>query len=840
MPDYDLGTAHGQVRIAYDSGGITRARADLARLQRSFDEGGDDAARFTRVLGNAGESAGRQAGAFRRLGATVGRAMSRARGEAAETNRSLDDLIARLDAMGRRRIFVNIAVAGAPAAIASLTAVTTGAIALGTTMAGLGAGIAAFSSVAAPAMENVSTAVEELNTEGKISADTMKALTAEQRKLVPVAHTLSQNWRELRASLEPAVLGTVANAMGLLTDNMELLPPLVTETSAGLNTLIGRLGEAANQPWFESLHSTLVSSINPTLDKLGTIAIQSARGLAGLFEAFYGAMGQGILTWLANMATRFADWAQNLQGSPEFEAFMAYVRDVGPMVVEMLKQLGITLQAVGVAAAPLGPIYLQVLTTLLQLVAGFAQAHPQAMALLIAFGSLTSIAKSLIVPLITVGKFVRTLVGGLAAAARGMYRLGASMALGTRLQLLGLRLRAAGAAALRFGRRMIVASAQGVAAGARMAGRAIASAAIFTGRWIWMGAVAMRNALRIAAAWLIAMGPVGWITAAIMGLVAVFAILWRRSAAFRGFWKMLWRGIRAAAAAVVAWFRGPFVGFFTSIPAFFKGLWNRAVGVFEWARGRVVAAARALAAWVIRQIQRLQVMAGIVRGYASAALGVFGWLRDRAVAIVRSAAQWVITQIERLRVIGAIIRNAFGNAVSAAQSAIGRLVSVAASIPGRVASAVGNLGGMLVSAGRDLIMGLVNGIKGAVGAAADAAADAAKAAIGAAKSFLGIGSPSRVFEALGRDTVRGMVRGIDRQMPELTRIARSMSAATIPPNAGAGRRSTAAASPAAAAAEALIGGDLVVQTGPGGDVREGLEEALFQLRRARRGGLASR
>ena len=64
------------------------------------------------------------------------------------------------------------------------------------------------------------------------------------------------------------------------------------------------------------------------------------------------------------------------------------------------------------------------------------------------------------------------------------------------------------------------------------------------------------------------------------------------------------------------------------------------------------------------------------------------------------------------------------------------------------------------SIGSNIISGIIKGIKKGIGSIADAAKDAAKSAYEAAKNFLGIKSPSKKFEYLGRMNDEGMANGI--------------------------------------------------------------------------------
>lgn len=70
--------------------------------------------------------------------------------------------------------------------------------------------------------------------------------------------------------------------------------------------------------------------------------------------------------------------------------------------------------------------------------------------------------------------------------------------------------------------------------------------------------------------------------------------------------------------------------------------------------------------------------------------------------------------------------------------------------------------------GTSIVNGIAAGIRAGAGAVAQAAIDAANAAVEAAKGFLGIESPSKVFAEIGGDTVAGFALGIRDSMAEAT------------------------------------------------------------------------
>jgi phage-related protein len=130
------------------------------------------------------------------------------------------------------------------------------------------------------------------------------------------------------------------------------------------------------------------------------------------------------------------------------------------------------------------------------------------------------------------------------------------------------------------------------------------------------------------------------------------------------------------------------------------------------------------------------------------------------------------------------LRNQFSNGVTNA-------TSVARGLGPRIRSAVGNLGGLLVGAGRDAVMGLVRGLRGAIGAAINAAASVGRSVINGIKSTLRIGSPSRVMFEFGEWTSEGLALGILDQIDLVKRAALSLANTVIQPTIGLNNQNAA-------------------------------------------------
>lgn len=128
---------------------------------------------------------------------------------------------------------------------------------------------------------------------------------------------------------------------------------------------------------------------------------------------------------------------------------------------------------------------------------------------------------------------------------------------------------------------------------AAIAGIAALIAALVIPQLIATGVQALVTGAEMLAGWLMALGPIGLIVAAIAGVIAVLVVLWNRCEGFRnfilgaisaigGFFSLLWNGIRQGVGAVAYFISSTFasivnwtkVNVINRIGGFFSGLWN--------------------------------------------------------------------------------------------------------------------------------------------------------------------------------------------------------------------------------------------------------------------------
>lgn len=112
---------------------------------------------------------------------------------------------------------------------------------------------------------------------------------------------------------------------------------------------------------------------------------------------------------------------------------------------------------------------------------------------------------------------------------------------------------------------------------------------VAAGQFLLMAARAVAWAAVMAAQWLIAMGPVGWVIAVIIGLTALIIAKWSTVQKYTGIvWGWVSTAVRAAVAATVGWVMG-----LASIPGMVGGYFGRmkdaavqkALALVNWVRG---------------------------------------------------------------------------------------------------------------------------------------------------------------------------------------------------------------------------------------------------------------
>lgn len=131
-----------------------------------------------------------------------------------------------------------------------------------------------------------------------------------------------------------------------------------------------------------------------------------------------------------------------------------------------------------------------------------------------------------------------------------------------------------------------------VASAVTGAARFMVSAGRVVGGWVLMGAQSLLHAARMAAAWFIALGPVGWVIAAVIGLVALVIANWSKVTRFTSeawsnvtrFVADAWRNISTGVSNGIA----TVVGFVSGLPGKVLGALGDLGGLLLGAGGQIM------------------------------------------------------------------------------------------------------------------------------------------------------------------------------------------------------------------------------------------------------------
>lgn len=125
--------------------------------------------------------------------------------------------------------------------------------------------------------------------------------------------------------------------------------------------------------------------------------------------------------------------------------------------------------------------------------------------------------------------------------------------------------------------------------------------------------------------------------------------------------------------------------------------------------------------------------------------------------------------------------SAWNGITGAVRNGVNSVANTVSGIGGKIKGAFSDAGSWLKSAGNNIIQGLINGIKGAIGNAVAAVKGAASNIVNAAKSALGIHSPSRVFrDEVGKMIPAGLGVGVTMNEKLAVQPVQSMVSSLLP------------------------------------------------------------
>lgn len=216
-----------------------------------------------------------------------------------------------------------------------------------------------------------------------------------------------------------------------------------------------------------------------------------------------------------------------------------------------------------------------------------------------------------------------------------------------------------------------------VGGGAKMAASVVRTSATFVAKYAFMAAQATINAARMAASWIVAMGPVAWVIAGVVALVAVIIKNWDTIKDVTG---KAWDWVSEKTSAV-----------FGAVVDFVGDVWDRITGHVRTAVNTVKSIVTT--AW--------DAVVGAVRRYVDLMLTIYVKIPQRIVSALGNVGSLLVRK-------GRAVIDGFRSGMTSAFNVVSTWIT---GTPDRILRKLGDLGRLLLNAGKALMEGLLEGIK---------------------------------------------------------------------------------------------------------------------------------
>ena len=271
--------------------------------------------------------------------------------------------------------------------------------------------------------------------------------------------------------------------------------------------------------------------------------------------------------------------------------------------------------------------------------------------------------------------------------------------------------------------------------------------------------------------------PIVLIIAAIAALVAAFIYLWNTNEDFRQFWIDLWENVKEVAVAVWEFLKEFFTAAWEAIKGIAETVWNGIKNIFS----TVVEAIKTIITTYF-EVYRTIIMT-VLNAIQAVFTTIWNAIKTVVTTVVNGIKTTIMTVWNGIRNTVTSVMNAIKTGVSSAFNAVWNGIKNTVSgiyntIKDGFNKAVDFIKGLASSAfswGKDLVMGIVNGIKSCIGAVGDAV----KSVADKIKSFLHFSVPDEGpltdYESWMPDFMKGLAEGIEQSKGMVTKAMDSLA-----------------------------------------------------------------
>ncbi|AWI35743.1 phage related protein [Bacillus safensis FO-36b] len=196
-----------------------------------------------------------------------------------------------------------------------------------------------------------------------------ESLGKEEKKALATLEDFKDNWQDIAKITQKPILKSFTNSLTTFKTVLNSLRPMFVNVANGAVTLTKNLDNAFKAKDMQNFIKWMNNNAGKAFVTFGNIAGNVMRTVMNLIVAF-GPLGNDMAASMEKATASWAKWAAGLSSSQRFQDFVAYTRENGPKLLQVITNFSGALRRL---FAAFGPMSADMLTSLVDMTARFRE-----------------------------------------------------------------------------------------------------------------------------------------------------------------------------------------------------------------------------------------------------------------------------------------------------------------------------------------------------------------------------------------------------------------------------------------------------------------------------------